>query len=161
MITSTRSRTIAAGFAATVAVLFALAGCSGAPSENSAPTSSSGAAASGGEAEFQAARDAYDLKLAQCLRDAGFDVKDPVPGQGITEMSPDLNAAASVCMGELGDPPQSNAVVNKTDMLNDMLKLAECFRDRGLQVEEPRLGEAFLMPVDATEEDVAACVDPV
>ena len=155
MRTSHRS---AAGFVAVLAVALSLAGCSAAPSDSS-PSSAPGAPA--GNAGFSAARDAYDLKLAQCLRDAGFDVKDPQPGEGITETGDDLNAAASVCMAELGDPPRPDAQMDETEALNTMLGWAECLRDRGIEVVEPRLGEAFVLPDNASEEDVEACIPPV
>ena len=81
----THLTTAIAGFAATAAILVTLAGCA-APAETSGPTSASGGeGASVSDAAFQAARDAYDLELAQCLRDKGLDVKDPQPGQGIQE----------------------------------------------------------------------------
>lgn len=151
------SRRSAAGFAALLALALTMAGCSSAPTGDDRPPASD-ASAPDTDAEFTAARDAYDLKLAQCLREAGFQVADPKPGQGITETGDDLNAAASVCMAELGDPPRFAGKIDPTEALNAMLVWADCLRDRGLEVEEPRLGEAFFLPVDATEEDVDACI---
>lgn len=144
-------------FAPALAALLLLAGCSGTPTTPEA----SGAGARSGNAGFQAARDAYDLKLAQCLRDAGFDVKDPAPGQGITEDIPGLNEAAGPCMAELGDPPRPDAQVDETEFFTTMLGWADCLRGRGLEVVDPQLGEAFVLPAEATDEDVAACIPPV
>lgn len=148
----------AVGRAAVIAVALLLAGCSAAPTTGGSGTTPE---APSGNAGFSAARDAYDLKLAQCLRDAGFDVKDPQPGEGITETGEDLNAAASVCMAELGDPPRPDAQMDETEALNTMLGWAECLRERGIEVIEPKLGEAFVLPDDATDEDVEACIPPV
>lgn len=148
----------ATGFAAVVAAALILAGCAAAPSGSGGGGTPDAPA---GDAGFSAARDAYDLKLAQCLRDAGFDVKDPQPGQGITESGDDLNAAASVCMAELGDPPRADAKIDETEALQVMLGWAECLRNRGIEVVEPRLGEAFVLPDDATDEDAKACIPPV
>ena len=149
------SSRFAAAVAPAVTALVLLAGCTTAPASTTGDTTANAPA---GEAGFQAARDAYDLELAQCLRDAGFDVKDPAPGQGITESLPGIEEAASACMTEIGDPPRPDAQVDETEMLNAMLKEAECLRDRGIEVDEPQLGEAFLVPADATEEDIAACL---
>lgn len=155
MRTSSRS---AVGRVAVIAAALFLAGCSASPTTGGSGTTSE---APSGNAGFSAARDAYDLKLAQCLRDAGFDVKDPQPGEGITETGEDLNAAASVCMAELGDPPRADAQMDETEALNTMLGWAECLRERGIEVIEPKLGEAFVLPDDATDEDVEACIPPV
>lgn len=146
------------GFIAIAAATLILAGCTAGPGSTGGADASDAPA---GNAGFQAARDAYDLKLAQCLRDAGFDVKDPQPGKGITETGEGLEAAASVCMRELGDPPRPDAQMDETEALEAMLVWADCLRDRGLEVVEPRLGEAFVLPDDATDEDVDACIPPV
>lgn len=157
MPTSSRPRFAAAALAPALGLLLLLAGCSGptpdgaAGNDTSAPTD---------DAAFSAARDAYDLKLAQCLRDAGFDVKDPKPGEGITETAEGINEAASVCMGEIGDPPTSGGKVDETEMLETMLGWAECLRERGITVEEPQLGQAFFVPEDASPEELATCMPP-
>ncbi|NYF09537.1 hypothetical protein HDC94_000693 [Leifsonia sp. AK011] len=157
MPTSSRSR-YPAILASALGLTLLLAGCTGTtptPAETSATDST------GGNAGFSAARDAYDLKLAQCLRDAGFDVKDPQPGEGITESMEGLNEAAGVCMREIGDPPTPGGKVDDAEMLKGMLEWADCFRERGVEVEEPQLGQAFVLPEEATEADVAACIPPV
>ncbi|WP_120338740.1 hypothetical protein [Cryobacterium soli] len=152
------SRTLA-GFTATAAILVILAGCA-APAETSSPTSASGGdGASVSDAAFQAARDAYDLKLAQCLRDKGLDVKDPQPGQGIQESSPEINEAASTCMREIGDPPTAASSMSDAETLTLQLKWADCFRQAGFGVSEPTSGQAFVIPNDASDEVVAACTD--
>jgi hypothetical protein len=151
----------AAGLAATATILLTLAGCSAPADSGNAPGASGGTGGSStSEAEFSAARDAYDLKLAQCLRDSGLDVKDPQPGQGIQESSEEINAAASACMKELGDPPVFESTENDADILATHLTWAACFRELGYEVEEPVNGQAFVSPADATDEDYATCTDP-
>jgi hypothetical protein len=150
----------AAGLAATAAILLTLAGCSAPADSGNAPGASGGSGGSSASAEFSAARDAYDLKLAQCLRDSGLDVKDPQPGQGIQESSEEINAAASICMKELGDPPVSESPMDDSEILATHLTWASCFRELGYEVEEPVTGQAFVSPADATDEDYAACTDP-
>lgn len=151
-----------AGLAATAAILLTLAGCS-APAEYGGPTSSStsgGEGAAVSDADFSAARDAYDLKLAQCLRDTGLDVKDPQPGQGIQESSAEIDEAASTCMREIGDPPTVASPLSDAEILSTYLVWADCFRDAGFEVVEPVSGQAFVVPEDASAEVLAACTDP-
>lgn len=152
----------AAGFAATAALLLTLAGCSTPASTGDAPVASTGTGggAAVSEAEFSAARDAYDLLLAECLRGKGLDVKDPQPGQGIQESSEEINAAASTCMSEIGDPPTAESPMSDVELLTMQLAWAQCFRDLGYGVTEPSIGQAFGIPDAATDDEIAACTDP-
>lgn len=110
------------------------------------------------EESFSSARDAYDVKLAGCLRSKGHDVADPAPGQGIQESSPAINASASECMRELGDPPAVvRSKADEAEMLKQQLAEAECLREKGYEVEDPA-GGALVIPEDATEADMNACV---
>lgn len=157
----TRLSRSAAGLAATAAILLTLAGCSAPADTGNAPGGSGGSdGSSASDAEWSAARDAYDLKLAQCMRDSGLDIKDPQPGQGIQESGDEVNAAASACMKELGDPPVFAPTENDAEILATHLTWAACFRELGYEVEEPVSGQAFVSPADATDEDYAACTDP-
>jgi hypothetical protein len=157
-ISPTRLIRSATGLAASAALVFLLAGC--APSAESGDAAGeTGGAKTADEAEFSAARDAYDLKLAECLRGKGFDVKDPEPGMGIQESSEEINAAASICMQEIGDPPVYESPLSDTELHEVYLALAECYRDLGYEVVDPRIGEAFVIPETATDADMAACSD--
>jgi hypothetical protein len=157
----TRLSRSAAGLAATAVILLTLAGCSAPADSTAAPGASGGSGGSAAsDAEFSAARDAYDLKLAQCIRGKGLDVKDPQPGQGIQESSEEINAAASICMKEIGDPPVFESPMDDSEILATHLKWAACFRELGYEVEEPVSGQAFVSPADATDEDYATCTDP-
>lgn len=143
------------GLVATAAALLALSGCTG--SSAPAPTAS-GEAGAVSDADFSAARDAYDLKLAQCLRDRGLDVADPQPGQGITESSEEINAAAGECMAEIGDPPTSGTQMTEADYLKESAEWAECFRDLGYEADIPKPGDVFAAPEDATQQDIDTCL---
>lgn len=157
MRSTTRSPRTTAGFGAAALLLLALAGCTGpAPSSSEGAGSPSGPTAN--ESEIGAARDAYDLKMAQCLRDKGLDVKDPKPGEGITEDLPGINEAAAECRDEIGDPPVSDTRVDSAAVLKVSLEWAACLRDLGYEVEEPKLEQAFIVPDSVTEEDSAACL---
>lgn len=147
----------AAALMAGAAIVLSFAGCASS-ADNAAGTSGGKAVSS--DAEFSAARDAYDLKLAECMRGKGLDVKDPEPGRGIQESGEEFNAAASICMKELGDPPVYESPMSDSDALTMHLAWANCFRDRGFDVVDPQLGQVFVIPENATDEDIAACTDP-
>jgi hypothetical protein len=150
----------AAGLAATAVILLALAGCAAPAGPGGEPSASSSGGAAVSDAEFGAARDAYDLELADCLRGKGFDIKDPQPGQGIQESSEEINAAASICMSEIGDPPVAESPLSDVELLTAQLAWAQCFRDLGYGVAEPSIGQAFVIPDAATDDEIAACTDP-
>jgi hypothetical protein len=160
-----RSARLTAGLGAMVVVL-ALAGCTQDPAGQDVAGSEVPTAASSqrgtnvvDESQLSSARDAYDLKVAQCLRDKGFDVKDPQPGEGISEEGPGIREAASVCMKGLGDPPTMEFTEQNIDeMLTTQLTWADCLRGLGYEVQEPRREQAFVMPEDVDENDVPKCI---
>jgi len=147
-----RSRLLA--LLATPALLLALAGCmpggtdTGDGPDDGQPTTS---------AELDAARDAYDLELAQCFRDKGFDVKDPLPGTGITENSPELQAAYPACAEEIGDPPSSAGVTASPEELALNLARATCLRELGYEIQEPTADDPGFIPAEVTEEHFEKC----
>jgi hypothetical protein len=140
------------------ALVLALTGCSGGP--DAAETTPGGDTSAGQPTtadEFSAARDAYDLELAQCLRDQGLDVKDPLPGAGITEDSPEIREAASGCMAEIGDPPSSEGVSASPEDVERALKQAECLRELGYEIQEPTADDIGFIPAEVTDEDFETC----
>ncbi|MFB2586695.1 hypothetical protein [Herbiconiux liukaitaii] len=144
------------------ALLLALTGCVAGGSSDAA--SSPGSAEGTGsaeqpmtEAEFSAARDAYDRKLAECLRDQGLDVKDPQPGEGITEDSPEIRAAYPACAAEIGDPPSSAGIEISPEDLDKLLEQAECLRKAGYDIQEPTTTDPGFIPAEVSEEDFETC----
>jgi hypothetical protein len=110
------------------------------------------------DSDFSSARDAYDLKLAGCLREKGFDVKDPAPGQGIQEASPEINAAASKCMAELGDPPSvAPSKEQEAEQREAQLKQTACLREKGYEVEDPSPNTPLSVPENVTQKDLDTC----
>jgi hypothetical protein len=111
------------------------------------------------ERDFSSARDAYDLKLARCLRSKGLDVADPEPGKGIQESSPEINAAASKCMAELGDPPAvAPSKAGKAELRKVQLKQTACLREKGYDVDDPGPDASLIVPKNASQEDIEACL---
>lgn len=104
-------------------------------------------------------RDEYDLLLARCLRDAGFDVKDPLPGEGISEYSPEIAEAASICMAQLGDPPVEESSLSETEALELGLAAAACIRRLGFDFPDPTLEQPIFIPAEIPYEQVAVCFE--
>jgi hypothetical protein len=157
--TSTR-RWAPAAFLAAPAMALVLSACG----SDASPTASSGtpspSSSTSTSTDFDAARDAYDLKLAQCMRDRGLDIKDPAPGVGITESGPEVNAAASACMTKIGNPPAHHFSDEEKKALQErLLKEAECLRGLGYKVPDPVEGSLSLDHV--SDADFASCEQPV
>ena len=151
-----RSRSVLSTLAVSATLLLALAACS-APEPHTGSGTGTGGSPLVSEADLSAARDAYDLEMAQCLRDKGFDVKDPAPGEGIQEYSDAIWAGMGECTDIIGDPPVFDGPQDDAARLESALIWADCFRDLGYDVVEPKLGEAFATPEAATEEEMNSC----
>jgi hypothetical protein len=150
-----------ATFLAAPALVLALTGCTLGGSDAAAPGSgsSTGTAADqpGTDAEFKTARDAYDRKLAECFRDQGLDVKDPLPGEGIAEDTPEVRDAYPTCAAEIGDPPSSAGVTLTAEELDKLLDRASCLRDLGYEIQEPTATNPGFVGGEVTEEDFETC----
>jgi hypothetical protein len=143
---------------ATPALVLALTGCTGGgDAEPDTSTGGSGAGQPTSEAEFSAARDAYDRELAQCFRDQGLDVKDPKPGEGITESSPEIQEAYPACAAEIGDPPSASGLTITPDVLENLLERATCLREKGYDIQEPTTTDPGFIPAEVTAEDFDTC----
>jgi len=151
--TSIRSRRLIT-LAASATLALALAGCS-TPEPRAGTDTGTGPLVT--DSDLSAARDAYDLEMAQCLRDKGFDIKDPAPGEGIQEYSDAIWAGMGECTDLIGDPPVSDVPFDDAARLESALIWADCFRDLGYEVVEPKLGEAFAAPEKSTEQDMNTC----
>lgn len=151
------SRSLLTAIVATPMLLLALAACSTGGASSAAPSEAS-AGNQVSEGELDAAREAYDLKLAECIRGKGFDVADPKPGEGLDVDDPAAIAAGSECMQEIGDPP-TVAGPKKTDAerLEDMIQEVDCLRGKGYTVEEPTIENGFSLPDELSDADYAAC----
>jgi hypothetical protein len=155
------SRKWLATLLATPVLLIALAGCTPGAPDAADPGQGSGSGSSAGQpttdAEFSAARDEYDRKLAECFRDQGLDVKDPLPGVGITEDTPELRAAFPGCTAEIGDPPSSAGIQASPEDVEKALAQAECLRELGYEIQEPTADDIGFIPAEVTDEDFETC----
>jgi hypothetical protein len=141
------------------ALMLALAGCTPGSSGDAAPTptGSSTSGQAGSDAETSAARDAYDRKLAECFRAQGLDVKDPLPGKGITEEGPEIQEAYPACAAEIGDPPASSDKEVTPEFLKLLLERAKCLRELGNEVQEPTLEDPGFISAEVSDEDFEKC----
>ncbi|ROR80026.1 hypothetical protein SAMN06295974_1920 [Plantibacter flavus] len=107
--------------------------------------------------------DDYQLAYAQCMRDEGIDYPDPESGQAISpkfdqDNADAMNAASNTCTNKLGTPPAPpGGVQSEAESKAEMLEMAQCFRDHGLDVPDPKDGEGFSLPTDAPDEVFEAC----
>lgn len=108
----------------------------------------------------------WQLAFAECMRDEGVDVPDPENssmGGMAVDSSIDMaafQAAAEVCRTELGEPPAPSES-ERSDMEQDALvwlrEAAECYRENGYDMADPKLGESPDFPTDAPQEIVEEC----
>lgn len=123
-------------YAASVAALgLTLAGCGSGNGGANAATSPSAA-------------DAQDanVKFAECMRQHGVDMQDPKPGDNrirITAKKMDqakLNAAMQACRKY---SPKGNVDPNDPEARDHLLKVAQCLRQHGVDVQDPQPGQGL------------------
>jgi hypothetical protein len=137
---------------AVVPALLALTGCAGGGDDSGVATANGGKAADAKATPSLNPRDAQ-LKFAQCMRQNGVDMPDPEPGQaGVRIQSKKgergkTDAAMKKCgpfleAGRIGPKPDDPKVRDQ------MLKLAQCLRQHGVNVPDPQPGQGMRMRVD-------------
>jgi hypothetical protein len=106
----------------------------------------------------------YQLAFAKCMREHGIDMPDPsgdgsVKVPAIEDMAA-FTEASDACQEKLGQPPAAEGGPTKSDeeRLAEMVKAAECFREHGIEVPDPKAGEMISIPADAPEDVLAACM---
>lgn len=129
-----------------------LAACSGSTPD---PKSSSGA-----EQTFED----WQVDYASCMRDEGVDMPDPgKDGSGVALKLDDGNAeayatASDTCIKRLGEPPAPpGGKKTEAEFFEEQLKMAECFRENGIDAPDPVKGQGMTIPMDAPEDVLEAC----
>jgi len=93
----------------------------------------------------------YNLKFAQCLRDAGFNVSDPSANKDVRSEDTGgdpaaFNAASQECEKKLGPAPgASSDDLNDPETLDAGVKMAECLRADGYDVKDPEPGKGLAL----------------
>ena len=91
----------------------------------------------------------YNLKFAQCLRDAGFNVSDPSANKDVRSEDTGgdpaaFNAASQECEKKLGPAPgASSDDLNAPETLDAGVKMAECLRADRYDVKDPEPGKGL------------------
>ena len=122
-----------------ICALGMVAGCGGKDSADAA-ASASGTA--------QSVED-YNIRFAQCLRDAGFNVSDPSANKDVRSEDTGgdpaaFNAASQECEKKLGPAPgASSDDLNDPETLDAGVKMAECLRADGYDVKDPEPGKGL------------------
>jgi hypothetical protein len=146
-----------------VALVATLAACS-APAES--PSSSPTDAAPPGESAAAAPDKEFlewQLSFAECMRGEGVEQPDPGKDGSVSlplDTDPDAYAAAAeTCEATLGPPPAATEESDQA-VLDEELKSAQCLRDEGYDVEDPKPGEPFGIPAEASSEALQKCLNP-
>jgi hypothetical protein len=106
--------------------------------------------------------DDWQLEYAACMRGKGVNIPDPSGGSMQLDDGGDpeaLAAATEECREELGDPPVPEGGFEADDeqMTADMLKTAQCLRDRGYEVPDPDPETGLSLPDDVPVEALEIC----
>lgn len=139
-----------------ICALGMVAGCGGKDSAGAASASSAA----------QSAED-YNLKFAQCLRDAGFNVSDPSDNQDPRNENAGgdaaaFNEAAEKCREKLGTPPGGDGSqdLNNPDVIKEDIAMAECLRADGYDVKDPEPGKGLSLDLGAIPDSaIQKCAD--
>ncbi len=130
----------------------------GACSASGTPDAGSGPSPSGTPTSSSAAD--YQLAFAECLRDEGIDMPDP---EGDSVAPPPMDGAfataAAACAQELGPAPAPDGGSSDSDAgrQTELLQIAACLRENGVDVADPQPGGTIEIPVGAPQDVVATC----
>ncbi|MBB6475617.1 hypothetical protein [Sphaerisporangium rubeum] len=146
-----RSVALAAG------TLLALTACGAAQKPPGVASAGTPAAEASASATASPATSSDPLKFAQCMREHGVDMKDPEPGGGITarikgdrsKMEKAQKACGKYMQGGMlgGKGPEDPA------MRDAMLKFAQCMREHGVHMDDPKPGGGIMIRKDKNADD--------
>ncbi|CAM3615059.1 hypothetical protein NOGI109294_05690 [Nocardiopsis gilva] len=123
--------------------------------------------ASGGSASGESSADAKGdgVKFAQCMRDNGVDVPDPKGEEGAMPALPrggDEDDTVKKALEKCDDlMPMPEDDRSDEEIFQDNLEMANCLRDNGVDVEDPKKGEGLALDLSGDqkkmEEAMKAC----
>lgn len=155
-----RSRFAVAG--ALTAVLLALV--TACASSNTAPDDNgetSGSADSVTSADPEQEFEDWQLKFAECMRGEGVDMPDPSTdgtGQALPLGDEATEAAARTCHDSVGPAPSVDGRSDQ-EIRDQDLEVAQCLRDAGYDVADPRgEGDAMSIPADLPADVLETCI---
>ncbi|GLY42873.1 hypothetical protein Amsp01_088960 [Amycolatopsis sp. NBRC 101858] len=146
--------------AAAALLLLALLGACGATSDT--PTSSNSPASTGKPAFHSF--DEFQLAFASCMREQGVNMRDPSGGVQELDGGGDKAAfteAAKKCRAKLGTPPPApqgtGAAKSDEQLLADQLKIAQCLREHGVNVQDPTASSPVVIPPNTPDDVQKTC----
>ncbi|MFE9246987.1 hypothetical protein [Nocardiopsis sp. NPDC006938] len=101
------------------------------------------------------------LDYAACMRDAGFDMPDPDPDGGmialpaLEEPDDEMLAAMEECDALL---PVDEDPLTDEERFEADLRIAECLREHGIDIEDPERGMGLAIPIDPDDDEHMAAV---
>lgn len=133
--------------AAVLVSALALAGLAGCGSNSTSGTPSTAAGGHGGDANAPAQDQV--LKYAKCMRQHGVNMPDPGPSGGMVQPGgPDndskVQAASKACKQY---EPAAPANPNDPAAFDRELKMAQCMRRHGIDVQDPQQGQPMKIKI--------------
>jgi hypothetical protein len=129
------------------------------------PTSSAASGPGGSDASSDAAQIDQYRKWAKCMREHGYDMKDPSPDghevAGVNPNDPKFAPAEQACKSV--EPTGNGKGPDDPQERDKMLKYAKCMREHGVDTPDPKPGEAITLPMggDAKQEAASKACTPI
>ncbi|MFI2365117.1 hypothetical protein [Promicromonospora sp. NPDC019610] len=141
-------------------LLAALTGCG--PDDADASGQDDGSGSSSDSSTSDRSFDEYQLDFASCMRDKGIDMPDPDKNGGSIEApaGDGFMEAAQACQEELGLPPAApggGPGMSDEEQRAEWLEIAACFRENGVDVQDPGPGEELTIPSDVAGDMFETC----
>lgn len=148
-----------------VALTLVVAACGGSGDSNGVAsltdtgTATNGSSGSGGVSPKE--RREAELKFAQCMREHGVDMPDPVNGRFDLRVKPGdqkkAGEAQRACQKYLQDVAPRMSAEQQAEMRQAALDYAKCMRDHGIEMADPQFqeggGMTMRMPPNTREDD--------
>lgn len=109
-------------------------------------------------------RGEWQLAYAKCMRAEGIDMPDPSPDgrqtSSVTQDQDTFSAASKKCVGKLGEAPTAPGEKKKSqqERIDEQRKVAQCFRDNGVDTPDPTAKTGLSIPADAPQDVIEKCV---
>ncbi|WP_182886882.1 hypothetical protein [Microbispora sp. H10885] len=155
-----RSRPVRAGLCLALATtLVTVAGCGDAPDGDGIAAAGGGATGTTAAPSASASTDLREaqLKFAQCMREHGVDMPDP-DAQGRVQIrarkgeEATTREAMRACEHFMKNAVGDRAGADDPQERDRMLKFAQCMREHGIDMADPKPGEGLLVKVKPGQE---------
>ncbi|GAB2497058.1 hypothetical protein [Nocardiopsis aegyptia] len=112
-------------------------------------------------AEEEVSMEEAMVDFAGCMRDKGFDMPDPEGEDGVIAL-PAVDPEDEEYMDAMTEceellPVDENAPSDE-EVFEDNLRMAECLREKGVDVEDPEQGQGLALPIDPDDDEQMAAV---